>query len=97
MTDAITIADNEHATAMAVGSAILLKAIKIGRSDRHSLIWRTTDTRTTWPAGPLSRERYRAAMSIAEKDAAMGKAVNRDACTYCGTRGDIGCRHRSAA
>lgn len=97
MSDAITIADQEHATIMERGSNMLLHAIRMGRSDRHNLIWRSTDTRTTWPTGSMSRERYRAAMSLAEKEAAMGKAVNRDACTYCGTRADIGCQHQRAA
>lgn len=38
---------------------------------------------------------YRRVMqSIANKEAALARAVSRDPCPVCGTRMDVGCKHR---
>lgn len=42
---------------------------------------------TRWGANPTRRR--------VEKDEVLPPVVNRDGCTFCGVRADIGCRHSS--
>lgn len=34
---------------------------------------------------------------VADKERALASATNRDPCTFCGTRADIGCKHNRRA
>lgn len=47
------------------------------------------------PHNPRSPDRGASALERAR--AVAGAAQDRDPCTYCGVRGEIGCRHRRAA
>lgn len=66
---------------------------------RQTLIWSEPGGGKHWTQSeemrPYLVEQFaRAAKMLAERDAAISRAVSRDPCPKCGVRGDIGCRHK---
>lgn len=89
--------DIEHEEAMQRGCQMLLDAITKGIPAPSSLTWRApqqafkrddTLIETASARVDLIREREHFTDSL---------RVSRDACPYCGIRGDIGCKHRRVA
>jgi hypothetical protein len=62
--------------------------------------WRDQSGRTSAPCKPRQKEdRTIIALRAAEREQAIADLPrhDRDPCSYCGVRGDIGCHHRQAA
>ena len=90
-----------HEKSMRIGSASLLKAIyamKVGRGPEPSraFVWaRMGLTRTINKT--VERDRSVAQAHIEQREAINERRVSRGVCINCGTRTDIGCKHRRAA
>jgi hypothetical protein len=95
--------DLTHAKAMERGSAALLEALKKGRTVHDRLIGNGAvrggdrSGQTSKRQTELAEEAERVGRRMASKDRALDSVVTRDPCPRCGTRMDIGCKHRRAA
>lgn len=97
MTDAINANDAAYARHMERGSATLLAAMQGRKTSPRDLHWHEKVNQGAWSQGSMEREYTRAAILMAEKEAALSRVVYRDPCPLCGVRGDLGCNHRRAA
>lgn len=68
-----------------------VKALRTGRTNHLDLVWR--ERISGRGHGAMTRENERAAANMAAKEEALARAVSRDPCWLCGTRGDLECEH----
>ena len=72
--------------AAAISNKLFLRALATGRGPA-GLLWRGSTGGTTMAGWK------RAVQSMEREAEIMASRVTRDACSYCGVRGDVGCRH----
>ena len=72
--------------AAAISNKLFLHALRTGRGPA-GLVWRGTSGGTTTAGW------QRAVESMEREAEIMAMRVSRDACSYCGVRADVGCRH----
>lgn len=106
--DHINLDDAYHAYQMELGSIALLERVRREHGHIHDvrkasfrgegLLWRDHAHSIPERTGTSRRhQEERAFAHMQERDAALARVVKRDPCPMCGTRSDIGCKHRRAA
>lgn len=89
--------EDGYSEVMARASSRFADALKAGRSTGGGLIWAVPVSGGDPNGATLRRDNAVALRRLAEREEALNRVVNRDPCTFCGVRGDVGCKHRRAA
>lgn len=79
------------------GSRALLDAIVSGYGP-HRFLWSSAGSAATWkPASSAAKMANSVNLIRKREEFAESLRVSREPCRVCGTRGDIGCKHKRVA
>lgn len=110
--DALIASDERHRRAMGEASKTLRQAMEYERRGvavnitKAALVWREFDRPNAFARGIRSdshnaqavrRAHAHASARLAFKERAEASMTDRDPCPRCGTRPDVGCKHRRVA